>query len=171
MFANIAIAFLVSLGVALVIFVVAKLCFARFQAQILHVLVAALVVVGSTVAGTVAITGKNVSGYIASVEKQAQGLTERVDAVQNQYGLDRFGISVSDIAKGTAGEAVSKAKGRIKTAQVLSLAVIVSLNVLLLAFFVHSGRKAGSYKRKYDSDEDNLDDFDGASSFDDLDLD
>lgn len=172
MFANIATSFLISLGIAIVMFVAVKVLFTRFSPELLHVLVAALVIAGSTISGTVAVTSRNICHYISSLEGTARDIAEQADAVQSVYGLDRYGISASDIVGGTAGGAVAKVKGKLRTTQTLSIMVMVVLNLLLLVFLANSGSKSSSCKRKnYAVEDDDLDGFEGESSIYDIDLD
>ena len=100
MFASIAIALLLSLGIALVLLFVTKGVYPRFSPQALHILVAAFVIMGSTAAGAVALVSSKALGYVDSLEAGAKNVTGQVDAVQNQYGLDVLGISASDLADG-----------------------------------------------------------------------
>lgn len=173
MFANIAIAFLISLGIALVLFFVAKGLYSRFSPQILHILVAVLVISGSTVAGTVAVTSQKALGYVASLEAGAQNITGQMDDLQAQYGLDRYGISATEIAGGYVGGAAAIAKSKLGRARTLSIVVMVVLNILLGLFLVNAGSKVRGRKSYYSGSDDmeDLDDLGTSSSLDDLDLD
>lgn len=172
MFANISIAFLLSLGIALVLFFVAKGLYSRFSPGVLHLLVAVLAISGSTVAGTVAITSNRALDYVESLESGARNITGQVDALQSQYGLERYGISASDIANGYVEGAASLAREKLGRARTLSIVVAVVLNILLGLFLVNAASKAGRSKSSYSySDSDDLEDLDTSSSLDDLDLD
>ena len=173
MFANIAIAFLIALGIALVLFLVVKGIYSRFSPEALHILVAALVIAGSTVAGAVAITSGKAFQYVVALEKGAKQMTGQVDDLQGEYGLDRYGISASDIADGYVEGAADLAKSKLRRARTLSYVVMAVLNVLLFLFLLNAGSKATSWRsRQRSSDDlDDLDDLGSSSSFDDLDLD
>ena len=176
MFASTAIALLLSLGIALVLLFVTKGVYPRFSPQALHILVAALVIVGSTVAGTVAITSNRALHYVNSLEAGAKNVTGQVDAVQNQYGLDVLGISASDLADGYVEGTASFVRGKLVRAKTLSIVVAIVLNVLLALFLLNAGskcRRRSSYSSGMEDTEDldDLDDVGSSSSFDDLDLD
>ena len=176
MFASTAIALLLSLGIALVLLFVTKGVYPRFSPQALHILVAALVIVGSTVAGTVAITSDRALHYVNSLEAGAKNVTGQVDAVQNQYGLDVLGISASDLADGYVEGTTSFVRGKLVRAKTLSIVVAIVLNVLLGLFLLNAGskcRRRSSYSSGMEDTEDldDLDDVGSSSSFDDLDLD
>ena len=176
MFASIAIALLLSLGIALVLLFVTKGVYPRFSPQALHILVSALVIVGSTVAGTVAITSDRALHYVNSLEAGAKNVTGQVDAVQNQYGLDVLGISASDLADGYVEGTASFVRGKLVRAKTLSIVVAIVLNVLLGLFLLNAGskcRRRSSYSSGMEDTEDldDLDDVGSSSSFDDLDLD
>ena len=176
MFASTAIALLLSLGIALVLLFVTKGVYPRFSPQALHILVAALVIVGSTVAGTVAITSDRALHYVNSLEAGAKNVTGQVDAVQNQYGLDVLGISASDLADGYVEGTASFVRGKLVRAKTLSIVVAIVLNVLLALFLLNAGskcRRRSSYSSGMEDTEDldDLDDVGSSSSFDDLDLD
>jgi len=176
MFASTAIALLLSLGIALVLLFVTKGVYPRFSPQALHILVSALVIVGSTVAGTVAITSDRALHYVNSLEAGAKNVTGQVDAVQNQYGLDVLGISASDLADGYVEGTASFVRGKLVRAKTLSIVVAIVLNVLLGLFLLNAGskcRRRSSYSSGMEDTEDldDLDDVGSSSSFDDLDLD
>ena len=176
MFASTAIALLLSLGIALVLLFVTKGVYPRFSPQALHILVSALVIVGSTVAGTVAITSDRALHYVNSLEAGAKNVTGQVDAVQNQYGLDVLGISASDLADGYVEGTTSFVRGKLVRAKTLSIVVAIVLNVLLGLFLLNAGskcRRRSSYSSGMEDTEDldDLDDVGSSSSFDDLDLD
>lgn len=176
MFASTAIALLLSLGIALVLLFVTKGVYPRFSPQALHILVSALVIVGSTVAGTVAITSDRALHYVNSLEAGAKNVTGQVDAVQNQYGLDVLGISASDLADGYVEGTASFVRGKLVRAKTLSIVVAIVLNVLLALFLLNAGskcRRRSSYSSGMEDTEDldDLDDVGSSSSFDDLDLD
>ena len=173
MFSIIAIAFLISLGIALVSFLVVKGIYSRFSPETLHILVASLAIVGSTIAGAVAISSGKAFRYVVALEDGAKKMAGQVDDVQKAYGLDLYGISVSDIAGGYVEGAADLAKSKLRRARILSITVIAVLNVLLFLFLLNAGSKAVSWRsRQRDPDDlDDLDDVGGSSSFDDLDLD
>lgn len=172
MFANIAIAFLISLGIALALLLGVKGFYARFSPEMLHILVAALAIAGSTAAGTVALSSHKALKYVASLESGAKNVTEQVDALQGEYGLDSYGISASGLLNGYVDGTAAAAKSKLKRARTLSIVVMAVLNLLLLLFLANAaGKVASSYSRSYDTDDD-LDDLgSSSSSFDDLDLD
>ncbi len=173
MFSNIAIAFLISLGIALVLFLVVKGIYSRFSPETVHILVAALAVVGSTVAGTVAISSGKAYQYVVSLEEGAKNMVGQVDDLQREYGLDRFGLSVSDMAGGYVKGTADVAKSKLKRARTLSITVMAVLNVLLLLFLLNAGSKAVSRRsrQRYSDDLDDLEDLGRSSSLDDFDLD
>ena len=173
MLANIATAFLISLGIALVLFLVVKGLYSRFSPQALHILVAVLVIAGSTVAGTVAISTGKTLRYVASLEQSGKQMTGQLDALQDEYGMDRYGISAADIADGYVDGAVSLAKGKLGKTRTLSFVVMGVLNLLLALFLFNAGSKfrpARSSSSGLDGPDD-MDDIGSSSSFDDLDLD
>lgn len=171
MFANIAIAFLISLGLALALLLGVKGVYARFSPEMPHILVAALVIAGSTAAGTVALSSHKVLKYVAGLESGAKNVTEQVDALQGEYGLDSYGISASGLLNGYVEGTAEAVKSKLTRARTLSIVVMAVLNLLLLLFLANAGSKAASsYSRSYDGDDD-LDDLDSSSSLDDLDLD
>ena len=170
MFSNIAAAFLISLGIALVVLLVVKGLYARFSPELLHLLVAGMVVAGSTVACASALTGSKALKYVNYLEKSAKGITGQVDAAAAELALDRYGISAKEIADGYVSDAASLAKSKLKKTRTLSVIIMVVLNLLLLLFLLNAGSKAASYhKSRSSSLDDELDDFDnpGSSSFDD----
>lgn len=182
MFSNIAIAFLISLGIALVLLLVVKGLYSRFSPELLHLLVAVLVVAGSTIAGAAALTSNKALKYVNYLEKSAKDITSQVDAAGAELALDRFGISAKELADDYVSDASSFAKGKIKKTRTLSVVIVVVLNLLLLFFLLDAGSKAASHhksashhKRSFSSTDDDfgdvngLDDFDnlGGSSFDD----
>lgn len=171
MFSNIAIAFLISLGIALVLFLVVKGIYSRFSPEALHILVAALVIVGSTVAGAVAITSGKAFKYVVSLEQGAKQLTGQVDDMQGEYGLDRYGISASDLADGYVEGAAYVAKSKLKRTRTLSYTVMAVLNVLLFLFLLNAGSKTSRSRQRSSDDLDDLDDLGSSSSFDELDFD
>lgn len=171
MFANIATAFLISLGIALVLFFVTKGVYSRFSPQALHILVAVLAITGSTVAGTVAISSGKAYKYVVSLEEGAKSLTGQADALQNQYGLDSYGISASGVLDGYVTGTAAAAKRKLTRTRTLSIVVMAVLNLLLLLFLLNAGSKAASRSRAlYSSTDDDLDDLGSSSSFD-IDLD
>ena len=176
MFASIAIALLLSLGIALVLLFVTKGVYPRFSPQALHIIVAAFVIMGSTAAGAVALVSSKALGYVDSLEAGAKNVTGQVDAVQNQYGLDVLGISASDLADGYVEGTASFVRGKLVRAKTLSIVVAIVLNVLLGLFLLNAGskcRRRSSYSSGMEDTEnlDDLDDVGSSSSFDDLDLD
>lgn len=173
MFSNIAVAFLASLGIALVAFFVVKGIYSRFSPEILHFLFIVLVILGSTVAGAIAITSGKAYRYVVSLEKGAKNLTGHVDDLQGEYGLDRYGISASDIADGYVEGAADVAKSKLGRTRTLSYTVMAVLNVLLFLFLLNAGSKAvSSRSRQRSSDDlDDLDDLGNSLSFYDLDID
>lgn len=174
MFANIATAFLVSLGIALVIIFIVKGVYSRFSLEILHVLVTVLAVLGSTVALTVAISSGKVYKYVVSLEEGAKNMTGQVEAMQSEYGLDRYGLSIADLADGHVEGAVSFVKTKIERARRLSIIVALVLNSFFAFFLLNAGNKARYYRRPSSGSEDQLNDLEitgGFSLFDDLDLD
>lgn len=173
MLANAATAFLISLGIALVLFLVIKGLYSRFSPEALHILVAVLAIAGSTVAGTVAISSGKALRYVASLEQGAKQMTGQVDALQNEYGLDRYGISPAELANGYVDGAASLAKNKLGKTKTLSFVVMGVLNLLLALFLFNSGSKSRTAKSGYSAsdDPDDLDDIGSSSSFDDLDLD
>jgi predicted PurR-regulated permease PerM len=173
MFASIAIALLLSLGIALVLLFVTKGVYPRFSPQALHILVAAFVIMGSTAAGAVALVSSKALGYVDSLEAGAKNVTGQVDAVQNQYGLDVLGISASDLADCYVEGTASFAREKLVRAKTLSIVVAIVLNALLALFLLNAGskcRRRSSYSSGMEDTED-LDDVGSSSSFDDLDLD
>ena len=100
-------------------------------------------------------------------------MARQVDDVQKAYGLDLYGISVSDIAGGYVEGAADLAKSKLRRARILSITVIAVLNVLLFLFLLNAGSKAVSWRsrQRNPDDLDDLDDLGRSSSFDDLDLD
>jgi len=173
MFSNIAIAFLISLGIALVLFLVVKGIYSRFSPETLHILVASLAIVGSTIAGAVAISSGKGIRYVVFLEEGAKEMAGRVDDLQKEYWLDRYGISASDIASGYVEGAADVAKSKLRRTRTLSIAVMAVLNGLLFLFLLNAGSKAVSWRsRQRNADDlDDLDDVGRSSSFDDLDLD
>lgn len=172
MIANITIAFLISLGIALVLFLGVKGVYARFSPEALHILIAVLVILGSTAAGTVALSSGKALRYVVSLEEGAKNLTGQADALQEEYGLSGYGISASGILDGYVQGTAAAAKSKLKRAKTLSIVVMVVLNVLLLLFLANAGSKKNASRRYYSSDDDDLDDLGSSSSFDDdLDLD
>ncbi len=171
MFANLAIAFLISLGIALALLLGVKGFYARFSPEMLHILVAALTIAGSTAAGTVALSSHKALKYVASLESGAKNVTEQVDALQGEYGLDSYGISASGLLNGYVEGTAAAAKSKLKRARTLSIVVMAVLNLLLLLFLLNAGSKAASRScALYSSTDDDLDDLGSPSSFD-LDLD
>ena len=156
MFANIAIAFLISLGIVLALLLGVKGFYARFSPETLHILVAALVIAGSTAAGTVALSSHKALRYVASLESGAKNVTEQVDALQGTYGLDSYGISASGLLNGYVEGTAAAVKGKLTRARTLSLVVMAVMNLLLLLFLANAGSKAGaSYShRSYEEDDD-----------------
>lgn len=173
MFANIAIAFLISLGIVLVLLFAVKGIYSRFSPETLHIVLAALVILGSTAAGTAALSSHKALQYVAGLESGALNVTEQVDALQGEYGLDAYGISASGLVNGYVEGAATAAKSKLKRARTLSIVVMAVLNLLLLLFFANAGSKAGSSSRGGYSvdDDDDFDSLGSSSSLDDLDLD
>jgi len=172
MIATIAIAFLISLGIALVLFLGVKGVYAHFSPEALHIIVAVLVILGSTVAGTVALSSGKALRYVTSLEEGAKDLTGQADALQEEYGLSGYGISASDLLDGYVQGTADVAKSKLKRARTLSIVVMAVLNVLLLLFLANAGSKKKASYSYSSSDDDNLDDLGSSSSFDDdLDLD
>lgn len=170
MFANLAIAFLISLGIALTLFFVAKGVYSRFSPQALHMLVAILAITGSTVAGTVALSSSKAYNYVVSLEEGARNLTGQADALQSQYGLTPYGISASGVLDGYVKGTAATAKRKLARTRTLSLVIMAVLNLLLLLFLLNAGSKAASRScALYSSTDDDLDDLGSPSSFD-LDL-
>lgn len=172
MIANIAIAFLISLGIALVLFLGVKGVYARFSPGAVHIIVAVLVILGSTVAGTVALSSGKALRYVVSLEQGAKNLTGQADALQEEYGLDGYGISASGILDGYVQGTADTVKSKLKRAKTLSIVVMAVLNVLLLLFLANAGSKKKASYNYSSSNDDDLDDLGSSSSFDDdLDLD
>lgn len=173
MFANAATAFLISLGIALVLLFVVKGLYSRFSPGTLHILVAVLAITGSTVAGTLAISSGKALRYVESLEQGAKQMTGQVDALQNEVGLDRYGISAAELANGYVDGAASLAKNKLGKTRTLSFVVMGVLNLLLALFLFNAGSKSRTAKNSYSASDglDDLDDIGSSSSFDDLDLD
>jgi len=174
MFANIATAFLVSLGIALVIIIIVKGVYPRFSFEIRPVLVMAFAVLGSTLALTVAISSGKVYKYVVSLEEGAKNMTDQAEVMQSEYGLDRFGLSVAGFADGYVDGTASFVKTKLEWSRTLSIIVTLVLNSLLAVFLLHAGKKARYYRRPSSGADDLLNDLEvsgGSSLLDDLDLD
>ena len=173
MLANIFVAFLVSLGIALVIFLVVKGLYARFSPEILPVLIAILAVLGSTVAGTVVISSTKAYKYVLALETGAKQVTSQADMAMQQFDLDLYGLSASDIADGYISGAAGVAKRKLSRVRILGIVVIAVLNLIMTLFLVNAAGKGSARRHGTHSsaDEDDLDDLDTSTSFDDLDFD
>ena len=173
MFANIAIAFLISLGIALVIFLVVKGLYSRFSPEALHILIAILAILGSTVAGTVAITSSKAYKYVLSLETGAKQVMSQADMAMQQFDLDQYGLSASAIADGYVSGTADIAKSKLSRARTLSIVIMVVLNLLMTLFLLNAASKGSArHSRNRSSiDDDDLDDLGSSTSFDDLDLD
>ena len=170
MFFNIAVAFLVSLGIALLLILGVKVVYSRYYPNALHILVLVLVVVGSTVAGTVAITSGKAFKYIVSLEDGTEKIAGQIGVLQNKYGQqNRCGVPAYAMAGDYLRDTAQIAKSRLGKTRNISVVVMMVMNSLLALFLFNAGRKTHSVE-SCSSDAESLDDYDVSSSLDDLDL-
>ncbi|WP_413854830.1 hypothetical protein [Candidatus Ruminimicrobium bovinum] len=182
MFSVVSIASLISLGVVLAVFFAAKIVRPGISFESIHYVLAALVFLFSTVAGSMALVNvdakKALDEKIIEPTSHVSELPEKMHKVLSVWRI--FDSRVPDLIESLPNridslmdERVAPARAKLNRAIWIHSIVFVLINILFFVILISSGGRSRRYSDESDSRFDDLDDFSPSGtgySFDDSDF-
>ena len=171
MFSVVALALLISLGIVLVVFFAAKLLYPRASFDSFHIVLAALVVLFSTVAayfGLVNVKAKNaLDDYVGKPASYVHELTEKIEFALPVLSIFNSRVSdliydLPDTVDSIVDSHVAPLQKKLNRAICIHFSILAVINILFFIFLLKTGRNAG-LSRVGDGFSD--DDLDGFSSY------